>query len=164
MVSVWFLRATDSDMQPEEPIVQYYTSGKKGWEYLSSFLNNWALKQEGWGPLLFYPCLCHSFISTVFFMILHPVRLHFGSIEYTPYFGRPKWYIKHSRNGFTADNAGSHSSIDPNTSYSNHKQTFLTQLKLRKFYSFHLSFKLSVRCMTWINLHVRSWNIHNSNP
>lgn len=40
MVSVWYLRATDSDMQPEEPIVQYYTSGKKGWKCLSSFLNN----------------------------------------------------------------------------------------------------------------------------
>ena len=40
MVSVWYLRATESDMQPEEPIVQYYTSGKKGWKCLSSFLNN----------------------------------------------------------------------------------------------------------------------------
>lgn len=40
MVSVWYLRATDSDMQPEEPIVQYYTSGEKGWKCLSSFLNN----------------------------------------------------------------------------------------------------------------------------
>lgn len=40
MVSVRILRATDSDTQPEEPIVQYYTSGKKWWKWLSSFLNN----------------------------------------------------------------------------------------------------------------------------
>lgn len=36
-VSVWYLRGTESDIQPEEPIAQYYTSGQK---CLSSFLNN----------------------------------------------------------------------------------------------------------------------------
>lgn len=40
MVSVWYSRTADSDMQPEKPTVRYHTSGEKGWKCLSSFLNN----------------------------------------------------------------------------------------------------------------------------
>lgn len=160
MVSVWYLRATDSDMQPEEPIVQHYTSGKKGWECLSSFLSNSCPEAGG----LRSPVVLSLLVSLIHnYWIFHDA----SPCEIILWLPRIQILFWQSQ-VFTLSIQGM--ALQQMTQA-------LTQVLIQiplipithKNFSCNFNWKsfilsvflwVSVWCMAWFNLHVRCWKIH----